>query len=318
MTLLSNLEPFKNVEGKYVVKFKRSVVPYQNGFMFQLRIGDSSGEMMLRYWGAKNKEEVDKLYDSIKQDDVVSIKGESTDFKGLISINVNPPTGFVKVLKPGEYRKEEFIPVTERDQEQMFRELTELSGSIKNPDLKKLVHSFIEEDGEFSKKFREHPAAMYRHHGWVGGLLEHSLNMAKICDFLSTLHKELDRDLMIAGAILHDIGKMKELEVGSSIKVTAEGMMVGHLLLTMEMVNKKMEEIGTPEELRIKVKHIIASHHGKLEYGSPKTPAMPEALAVYYADDMDSKLVYMINHMKKAATEDDYVYTPDFGNIYLK
>ncbi len=318
MTSLIELKPYKPVEGKFVVKFKRNITPYQKGYMFKMRIGDTSGEMMLSYWGGNDRKEVEKLFNSINPDGVVHIKGESTEFRNMVSINVNPPGGFIKVVKRGEYDPAEFLPVSQRDQEEMIGELNGFAESIKNPDLKKLVFAFIRDDENIAGKFRKHPAAMYRHHGWIGGLLEHTLHVTRICDLLSKIHKELDRDIMITGAMLHDVGKMKELSVTTNIKTSTEGMMIGHLLLSLEMVNGKMEELGTPEELRLKIKHILASHHGKMEYGSPRTPATPEALCVYHADDIDSKVVYMLGRMKRASTEDDYVYTPDFGNIYLK
>lgn len=315
--MLRDLKPYKPLEGNFVVKFKRDIVKYAKGYTFQLRVGDSSGEIMVRYWGPDNREEVERLFSTIKSDDIVRIKGESTSYRDMVSINVNPPKGSIRVLKEGEFNPKDFLPVTERDQEKMFGELMEFVGSVENPDLKKILESFFK-DEEFVKKFRKHPAAMYRHHGWIGGLLEHTLNVTKICDYLSEMHEELDRDLMITGALLHDIGKLKELEMTTSIKSSVEGIMIGHLLITLEMVDSKMDETGTPEKTRMKLKHILASHHGKLEYASPKTPAMPEALCVYYADDIDSKVVYMISRMKTASTEDDFVYTPDFGNIYLR
>lgn len=317
MTVRS-LEPYNPIEGNFVVKFKRQVVPYAKGFTFQLRIGDPSGEIMLRYWGPNNRAEVEKLFNSINKDDVVRVRGETTLYNNNVSINVNPPEGELRVLRKDEYNVTDFLPVTEREPKEMFEELTSLISSIKNQDLRSLVSSFIIDDKEFSAKFKRHPAAMYKHHGWLGGLLEHTLHVTKICDFVAGIHKEMDRDLLITGAILHDVGKMSELEVTTNIKASVEGIMIGHLLLTLEMVTKRMEELNTPKDLRIKVKHLLASHHGKLEYGSPKLPAMPEAMCIYLADDLDAKVTEMITHMKMAATEDDYVYVRDFGNVYLK
>jgi 3'-5' exoribonuclease len=314
---IKTLEPYQKVEGKFVVKFRRPVIPYAKGYMFQLRIGDSSGETMLRYWGSNKREEVERLFNSIKPDGIVYVEGETTMYNNRLAINVNPPEGKLKPLSEGEYEPSEFLPQSERDMEEMFKELTEMVESVKNPDMKKLLDSFIQ-DPEFSEKFKKHPGAMYLHHGWLGGLIEHTINVTKICDFISKIHKDLDRDLLITGAILHDIGKMKELSVTTNIKTSAEGMLVGHTLIGLEELSKRMDKLNTPENLKLKLKHILASHHGKKEYGTPKEPAFPEALCIYLADEIDSSLTEMFTHIKRASTEDDYVYVRDFGNVYLK
>jgi 3'-5' exoribonuclease len=315
--LVKNLVPYEAIDGKYVVKFKKSVQKYAKGYSFQLRVGDPSGEIMLRYWGSGNKEEVEKLYSSIKKDDVVYVAGETTLYNNNLAININPPAGKLTVLQSHEYEKTDFVPESEKDTKEMYKELTQIADSIENLHLKEIIYSFIK-DPSFSEKFIIHPGAMYKHHGWLGGLLEHTLNVVKICDFLHTAHPELNRDLMITGAILHDIGKIRELEVTTHIRTSVEGMLVGHLALTFEEVSKKMDMLKTPEDLKMKVKHLLLSHHGKIEYGSPKQPAIPEALAVYLADETDSKLTEMITYIKKAETDDDYIYLANFGNVYLK
>jgi len=315
--LVKNLVPYESIDGKFVVKFKKPVQKYAKGYSFQLRIGDSSGEVMLRYWGPDNKDEVEKLYNSIKSDSVVYVTGETTMYNGKIAININPPGGKLAVLEPHEYGQMDFIAESEKDTKEMYSELNEIAGSIQNSHLKELVYSFIK-DPAFSEKFIRHPAAMYRHHGWLGGLLEHTLNVVKICEFFKKIHPELDRDLMVTGAILHDIGKIRELEVTTHIRTSTEGMLLGHLAITYEEVSKKMEALKTPEELKMKVKHLLLSHHGKIEHGSPKQPAIPEALAVYMADDSDSKITEMLTYIKRAETEDDYIYMSNFGPVYIK
>lgn len=315
--LVKNLAPYETVDGKFIVKFKKPVQPYAKGYSFQLRIGDKSGETMLRYWGSRNKEEIDKLYDSIKKGDVIYVQGETTIFNNRIAINVNPPGGKIKVLTKDEYQLLEFLPESEKDTKEMYRELLSIVDSIKNEHMKELLYSFVK-DPVFSEKFIKHPAAMYKHHGWLGGLLEHTLNVVKICEFLKKLHPELDRDLMITGAVLHDIGKIRELEVATDIRTSVEGMLIGHLAMGFEEVSKRMDKLKTPEDIKLKIKHILISHHGKIEYGSPKQPAFPEALAVYLADEVDFKIAEMLTHIKRAETEDDYIYVRDLGTIYLK
>lgn len=315
--LVKNLVAYEAFDGKYVVKFKKPVQKYAKGYMFHIRVGDASGEVAVSYWGSDSKDEVERIYNAIKRDGVVYISGETTMYNGKLAVNVNPPVGKITALKDSEYDKAAFVPESEKDTKEMYAELTRLSDSIGNRHLKDIVEAFIR-DKAFSEKFVRHPAAMYKHHGWLGGLLEHTLNVARICDFLSKIHPQLDRDLMLTGAVLHDIGKMRELEVTTHIKPSNEGMLLGHLAMTFEDVSKKMDQLNTPEELKMKVKHMLLSHHGKLEYGSPKQPAIPEALAVFMADDIDSKITEMITYISKAETDDDYIFLGNFGSVYLK
>lgn len=315
--LIKNIVPYEAVDGKFVVRFKKPVQKYAKGYSFQLRLGDPSGEVMARYWGSDNKDEIERLYNSVKKDGVVYVAGESTLYNDNLVININPPLGKLAVLEAHEYDRTDFIPESEKDTKEMYKELTAIADSMDNMHLKGLVYAFIK-DPVFSEKFIRHPGAMYKHHGWLGGLLEHTLNVMKICDFLHRIHPQLNRDLMLTGAILHDIGKMRELEVTTHIKPSNEGMLLGHLAMTFEDVSRKMDLLKTPDDLKLKVKHMLLSHHGKLEYGSPKQPSIPEALAVYLADETDSKITEMITYIKKAETDDDYIFLNNFGNVYLK
>ncbi|NIO19324.1 MAG: hypothetical protein GTN76_00900, partial [Candidatus Aenigmarchaeota archaeon] len=172
--LVKNLAPYETIEGKFIVKFKKPVQPYAKGYSFQLRIGDKTGEIMLRYWGSDKKDEIDKLYDSIKSGDVLYIQGETTIFNNRVAININPPGGKIKVLTKDEYKLFEFLPQSDKDTKEMYKELLTTADSVKNTHMKELLYSFVK-DPVFSEKFTKHPAAMYKHHGWLGGLLEHTL-----------------------------------------------------------------------------------------------------------------------------------------------
>ncbi len=306
----------EKVEGNFIIKFKKPVQKYAKGYGFQLNIGDSSGSMMLKYWGPDNEARVAELYNSLGIDDVIFISGKTNLYNDVISINVDS-SGEIRKLKEGEYDLSEFVRVSERDIEKMSSTLNGFLNSVKNPELKKLIGSFTK-DAEFMEKFRKHPAAIYRHQGWVGGLMEHTLNMMTICESMSTIYPELDRDLMITGCFMHDIGKLEELEVSGSIKATEDGIMVGHLTLGVLMIEKRMEKTGINGNLRRKLLNISISHHGQLEYGSPKLPAFPEALVVAQADMMDSQVCTMVDFKKNAQTEDKFAYNKDMGNIYLE
>jgi len=312
---IRDMHPFEKVEGRFIIKFKKPVQKYSRGYSFQLNIADSTGSIMLKYWGPDNGAKVNELFESLSKDDIIAIKGQTTVYNEQMSINIDS-SGSIKRLETGEYDLSEFVRASENDISGMFKEMEKYIDSVENDELRKLLNIF-RQDEEFMKKFKIHPAAMYRHQGWIGGLLEHTLNMMKICDALSGMHPELDNDLMITGCFIHDIGKLEELDVSGSIRVTDEGVMIGHVTLGAVLLEKKMAEAGISKEMKTKLLNISISHHGKLEYGSPKLPAFPEALAVAQADMMDSKLSEMIDLKKNAQTDDSFAYSRDLGNVYL-
>ncbi len=313
---IRDLVPYEKVEGNFIIKFKKPVQKYAKGYGFQLNIADSSGSMMLKYWGPDNEARVNELYDSLSVDDVISIKGQTTIYNEQISINVDV-NGEIRKLKEGEYDISEFVRVSEKDIDQMFSRIKGFLNSVKDEELKKIVEKFTD-DTKFMEKFRKHPGAMYKHQGWIGGLMEHTLNMMTICESLSSIYPELDRDLMIVGCFIHDIGKMEELEVSGSIKVTEDGMLIGHLTLGVLMLKERLDGLDISDKTKRKLLNIAVSNHGKLEYGSPKLPAFPEALAIAQADAMDSQLCGMIDFIKNAQTEDKFIYSRDMGNVYLE
>lgn len=298
----------------FVVKFKKPVEQYKNGYKFELRLGDSSKEIMFKYWGPGDEAKVTVLYSSIEKGDVVHVQGRVNEWNNNLEISANDKH-VIKVLKQEEYDVVDFIKKSKKDPSEMWNEFSGYMDSIKNPDIKKIVEYFFK-DEKFASAFKSSPAAMYIHHGWIHGLLEHTLDVVKICDFVCKIHPELDRDLAVAGATLHDIGKLDEFEVKTSINVTTEGMLVGHVTTGAYKLEKAMEKLGTPKELRLKMIHIMLTHMG--EYGSNKTPSIPEAVLVSGADSMNGDLTHMLNLIEESNTEDDYIYNKDFGNIYLK
>jgi 3'-5' exoribonuclease len=292
------------------------VQKYAKGFKFELRVGDSSGEMMLKFWGPDDGEAVKRLYESISVDDVVFARGQVGEYHDVKEIAVNDVRD-LRVLSPVEYVRSEFVRESEREIEEMFEELKSCIASVGNPHLAKVLDAFFS-DHDFVKSFKHSPAALYKHHAWIGGLLEHTLSVIRVCESVMKVYPELDRDLVIAGAILHDIGKTKEFSVTTSIKPTLESRLVGHVVMGVEMLHQKTASLPVPEEVKVKLKHIIESHHGQLEWGSPKTPAFPEALLVHHADYLDATIAYIITRKKEAKTDDDFIYAKDYGSIYLK
>jgi len=304
------------VNDVFVVKFKKPVEKYKNGYKFELRLGDSSKEIMFKLWGPNDEALVQKTYDSIRNDGFVRIQGRVSEWNQNLDIGSNELTQ-IQVVPVENVDLSDFIEKSKKDIEEMFFELKAHIDSITNKDLKKFFDTLLN-DKKFVNEFKTSPAAMYKHHGWIGGLLEHTLNVINISVNALGIYTTLDRDLVIAGAFVHDIGKIDEFTIGSSIKVSEEGMLLGHMSLGIKRLEKIFDSIDIDPVLKLKLQHIILSHHGHLEYGSPKVPAFPEAMLIYYADEMDAKLNLMERVKEEANTEDNYIYTKEFGNIYLK
>lgn len=224
----------------------------------------------------------DKLFN---EGDFVNIKGEVTDYKGSKQLLVS---FLQKIEDKTEIQYSDFIRTSNRSAAEMLSEVETFINSIENIYLKKLLKLFFE-DKKFKEEFGNATAAVQYHHAYKGGLIEHSLNVAKICDRLSGIYENTNRDLLIAGAILHDIGKIKEYKVDMVIKITDEGRLLGHITIGYGMILEKIKEIEAfPADLKERLLHIILSHHGQKEFGSPKRPKILEAFIVYHVDHMDA------------------------------
>lgn len=304
------------IEDVFVVKFKKPIEQYKNGFKFELRLGDSTKEIMYKFWGPSSEEVVKNMYDEISSDDFVLIKAKVNEWNNNLELSSNELYS-IKIIDKNEIDLRDFIQTSNRNIDEMYLELESHMDSIKDKDIKSFL-DFLFSDKEFIENFKNSPASMYKHHNWIGGLLEHTLSVLSIALDVMKIHNKLDRDLIIAGCIIHDIGKIKEFKTTSSIKMTETGMLLGHISEGYDMISKILSAIKIDEVKMLKLKHIILSHHGKLEFGSPKIPAFPEAMLVHYADEIDAMLNSMQNTKDNANTEDSYIYTQDFGNIYLK
>jgi 3'-5' exoribonuclease len=313
---INELRANDQVKDIFVVRFAKPVEKTKNNtFYFSLKIQDGFGDMMLKYWGNENEDSVKKLYESIKPDSIIFAEGTVKNFNNALELSIN--NGNLKVLQKGEYNLSDFIRKSEKNTEEMFVELKKIIASIKNPELKMVLNSFFE-DKAFAEKFKTSPAAMYKHHGWVSGLLEHTLSVVNICKDIAKYHK-LDQDLLLTGAILHDIGKIEEFETTSLIKVTDKGNLLGHITLGVQMLSEKLGSLDVSELTKNKLLHILISHHGSLEFGCPKLPSFPEAFIIAKADELDALAMQMIDYKENAKTEDNFLYSKDFKtNIYLK
>lgn len=219
--------------------------------------------------------------------DYVFVNGDVTSFNGALQVNIKQ----ARVADEGDYDPKDYFPVSGKNVDDMFTELLGIIGTIKNPSLKALLEAFFVKDEAFIKAFKQSTAAKTVHHGFIGGLLEHTLSVTKLCDYYCKTYPVLKRDLLLTAAICHDIGKVREISLFPENDYTDEGNLLGHIVMGSEMVTDKMREIPNfPKTLGNELKHCIVAHHGKLEFGSPKTPALMEAVALNYADDTDAKL----------------------------
>ncbi|MCD7995190.1 MAG: HD domain-containing protein [Clostridia bacterium] len=227
--------------------------------------------------------------------DYVHVEADVTLFQSSFQLNVRR----IRRAQEGEYVEADYLPVSKKDIKKMYEELLGYIRSVKNPYLQKLLCGYFVENPAFAKAFQFHSAAKTVHHGFVGGLLEHTLSVTKLCDYHAGYYPMINRDLLLTAAIFHDIGKTRELSRFPENDYTDDGQLLGHIIIGTEMVGESIRSIpGFPEKLATELKHCILAHHGELEYGSPKKPALLEALALNFADNTDAKMETMIEALQ--------------------
>ena len=268
--------------GIYLCKSKQSALTKAGKPYESLLLQDKTGILDAKVWDPNSGG-----IDDFEALDYIDVVGDVTSFQGALQLNVKR----VRKAQEGEYDASEYLPASEKDIDQMYRELTAYITEMQNPYLKKLCASFFLEDASFEKRFKFHSAAKNVHHGFVGGLLEHTLGVANLCNFYVSAYPMLHKDLLLTAALFHDIGKLDELSPFPENDYTDEGQLLGHIMIGARTVGDRIKEIpGFPEKLGNELMHCILSHHGELEYGSPKKPAIAEALALSFADNTDAKL----------------------------
>lgn len=263
------------VREKYI-GFGKNGRPYMS-----LQLSDQSGSLDARLW-----EKVEELSSEFEVGDVIAVKGQLQIFQNKKQIVIHK----LHRKDPSEYNVEDYFAKSNKDPHELYAELIVLVKAMRNDHLRQLVMDSLE-DPEIKSRLIQAPAAKTIHHAWKGGLLEHILSISKILQFFAKHYSFLNGDLLLFGAIFHDLGKIWELSWENGIQYTDKGRLLGHMLLSCELVEKKAGRIlGFPEDLKDILKHIILSHHGKLEYGSPKAPHFLEAMLVAMVDDLDSKM----------------------------
>lgn len=279
------IETFKEKEtitGIYFCKYKTTALSKTGKEYASVILQDKSGTVDGKIWnlssaGIREFDEKDYVY----------IKAEVTVFNGSLQLNISE----VRIAEEGTYAEGDYLPTSERDIEEMYGELLACLKKVKNPHLLALNKMFFVDNTTFVKEFKRHSAAKRVHHGFVGGLLEHTLGVVKMCDTIADRYSYLNKDLLVTAAAFHDIGKVYELSDFPDNDYTDAGQLLGHIVMGCELIGNAVRELpGFPKVLERQLKHCIVAHHGEFEYGSPKKPALAEALALHYADDLDAKL----------------------------
>jgi len=248
---------------------------------YSLQLVDGTGSIDGKIW------ELNNGIGHFEAMNYVKVDGQVTVFNNSLQMNIKK----IRVAEEGEYDINDYMPTTKKDIEGMYAQLVSIIGTIEKPYYKTLLESFFVNDAKLVKEFKVHSAAKSIHHGYVGGLLEHTLAVTKMCDYYTTYYPILNRDLLLSAAMLHDIGKLYELSSFPENDYTDSGQLLGHIVMGCMMIRDRVNEIeGFPAKEANELEHCILSHHGELEFGSPKKPALIEALALAFADNTDAKL----------------------------
>jgi len=282
MKYIKDLKDAMSVREIYLVKQKNTAVTKNGKDYWNVILQDKTGTIDAKVWNLDSPSIVD-----FEAGDFIQIYGSVTTFNGVLQIKIDQTL----IAKEGEYDPAEYLPVSSKGIDEMWQQLLGYIASVKNPSLNRLLKIIFVEDTALAEKFKKSSAARSVHHSFIGGLLEHTVSVARNCDYMAANYPVLNRDLLISAALLHDVGKTKEFSPFPENDYTDEGNLLGHIVMGAQMVEAAALLIPDfPETLKAELEHCILAHHGKLEFGSPKVPALVEAVALNFADDMDAKL----------------------------
>ena len=299
MKFIETLREGERINDVYLCKYKQSAVtkngkPYEN-----VILQDKTGTIDAKIWEPNSMG-----IDDFDMMDYVAVVGDVSSFQGALQVSIKR----VRKVREGEYDPSNYLPVSEYDIEDMYKQLLTFVNGIKNPYLSKVAKHFFVDDTEFVKQFKFSSAAKSVHHGFVGGLLEHTLSVLKLCQFYVKQYPILNEDLLYTAALCHDIGKVYELSAFPLNDYTDDGQLLGHIVMGCEMVGEQIRSIpGFPKKLGNELKHCILAHHGELEFGSPKKPALVEAVALNFADNTDAKMETLKEIFRAAGETNDWL-----------
>jgi len=300
---IADLRPGELIDYQVFRVVSKELRTASNGALYlHAVLADATGQLVARMWNTSAE-----LYETIPESGFLLCRGRTEHYGGKLQFIIDG----LRAAEPGSFDPAELLPSTTADVEAMWKEVKSILRQIKNPSLLALVGRFIN-DESFASSFKRAPAAVALHHAWLGGLLEHTLSTLRLARVVCPLYPEVDQDLVLAGLFLHDAGKTRELAYDTSISYTSEGQLVGHITQAVLWIRQKCAEIEAqagqpfPRDVETALQHIILSHHGKHEFGSPRLPATPEAVMVHYLDNLDAKLSMMfeaIHNDPDAASE---------------
>lgn len=277
--LVSELEPGQAFVSFFAVR-RKEIKEHEGTPFLIVELGDRTGSVQAVIW-----ENFREIGESFSRGDVVKVKGTAVTYREQVEVHIDR----IRKAEPGEVDVTDFLPEAERDRQAMYRRLLEKAKGVQNPHLRKVLEACFT-DADLAQRFLEAPGGKRWHHVYLGGLLEHTLGVTAICERAAEIYDLTDRDLLVAGALLHDIGKTEEYQWSTSFDFSDRGRLEGHVVLGERMVRRRVEEIeGFPEELLQRLSHMILSHQGRREFGSPVIPMTLEAIILYYADELDAK-----------------------------
>jgi 3'-5' exoribonuclease len=278
---VADLEPDRAIATFFLVLAKEILETRDGKQYLRMELGDRTGSVEARMWDG-----FQPTAGTIDRDDFVEVHGSAELYRNRLQVKIKR----LRKARPAEVDPRDYFPHTPEDIDSLYRKLLAFAGSMKNPWLKQLVDGILN-DPEIAAAYKRVPAAKMMHHAYRGGLLEHVVSLCGLCQPVAAHYPEVDGDLLLTGVVLHDLGKIDELEYERETGYSTEGRLLGHILLGLERVRRRIDGIeGFPKELARAVEHLIASHHGREEFGSPRPPLFREALLLHYLDDLDSKM----------------------------
>ena len=292
---LMGFDEGKLFESFFLVLAKQQRTTKQNKPYLNLILGDKTGQIEGRVWDPGDP----RIARDFERGDLVKARGSVSKYEERTQVKVDQ----LRKALAGEADRMDMLPATTRDVAELWAALEASVASLTNPDLKRLLDAVLA-DPAMAQAYREAPAARQLHHAWLGGLLEHVVSLLGLADRVAAHYPMLDRDLLVTGVVLHDIGKIRELTWETGFDYTVEGVLLGHIQMGVDLVEKTIAGLpGFPGRLRTLVLHMILAHHGKLEFGSPKLPMIPEALVLNFLDDLDAKMQAMASEFERSARE---------------
>lgn len=298
MRFIGELKEDDQVTDHYLCVRKQSLKTRAGKTYFSLILQDKTGQVDAKIWDLNNG------ISHFEEGDYIKVDALVISYQNSLQMNVRR----IRQSDESEIDPTNFVPTSQYDLDEMYQELLAFVDRIENPYMKELAEKFFVEDQAFAERFKQHSAAKRIHHSFMGGLLEHTLGILKICDFLTMQYPKVNRDLLFIGALFHDMAKTRELSEFPMVNYTDEGQLVGHLVMAVEWINEKIADIPDfPKDISNLVKHIVLAHHGELEYGSPKKPAILEAMLLHYADNIDAKVMTITSMLEEADTDEDWI-----------